>query len=142
MVKKLGSAGMLIGGLMAAIGGIFAFINAYSMKINAAISMAVLARVGAIITFVAAIVIIAGVVMSGTPKKGGAIAGMIFAIIAFIGQFMINPITSWRAAASAGLSGNAKAAGGTAAIGLFLLIISGFVCFIMGVVGAASKNKS
>lgn len=142
MVKKLGSAGMLIGGLMAAIGGIVAFINAGLVKINAAMSMAILARVGAIITFVAAIVIIAGVFMAGSPKKGGAIAGMIFAVIAFIGQFMINPITSWRAAASASLSGKAEAAGGAAAIGLFLLIISGLVCFIMGIVGAASKNKS
>lgn len=142
MVKKLGSAGMLIGGLMAAISGIVALISAGAGKINAAMSMAVLARVGAIIAFVAAIVIVAGVVMSGTPKKGGAIAGMVFALIAFIGQFMINPITGWKAAASAGLSDNAEAAGGAAAIGLLLLIVSGLVCFIMGIVGAASKNKS
>lgn len=142
MIKKLGSAGMLIGGLLAAIGGVGAFINAASINIKGAMNMAVLGRVGAIIIFVAAIIVVAGVFMTGAQKKGGAIAGMIFAVIAFVAQFMINPITSWQAAASASLGGNAEAAGGAASIGLILLIISSIVCLIMGIVGLASKKKA
>ena len=142
MVKKIGSAGMLIGGLLAAIGGIVSMISFASLKITNAMNMAVLGRVGAIITFIAAIIVVAGVFMAGEPKKGGAIAGMVFAVFAFIAQFMINPITSWGAAASAGLSGHAESAGGAAIIGLILLAISGIVCLIMGIVGLASKKNA
>lgn len=106
-----------------------------------AMSMAVLGRVGAIIAFVAAIVVVAGVVMSGATKKGGAIAGMVFAVLAFIAQFMINPITSWQAAANATLSGHAKSAGGAAVIGLILLAVSGIACIITGIIGLASKTN-
>ena len=152
MIKKIGALGLLIGGLLAAIGGIGSIANAASLTdttsfrgmasaVDAAINMAVLARVGAIIAFVAAIVAVAGVVKDNM-KKGGAITSMVFAVVAFIGQFMINPITSWKNAASAGMSGNAEAQGVGASIGLILLILSGIVLLILGVVGLVSKNKS
>ena len=142
MVKKIGSAGMLIGGLLAAIGGLVSMLNFASLNINAAMGMAVMGRVGAIIAFIAAIVVLAGVFMAGETRKGGAIAGMVFAVLVFIAQFMINPITSWKAAFNAGFSGNAEAAGGAAVIGLILLAVSGLVCAIMGIVGLVSKKKA
>ena len=142
MIKKIGSAGMLVGGLLAAIGGVGAIINTASSQIKGAMNMAVLGRVGAIIIFVSAIIVVAGVFMTKAQKKGGAIAGMIFAVLAFVAQFMINPITSWKAAASAGLSGNVESTVGAAAIGLILLAVSGLVCLIMGIVGLAPKKKA
>ena len=142
MVKKIGSAGMLVGGLLAAIGGLVSMLNFASLNINAAMGMAVMGRVGAIIVFIAAIVVLAGVFMAGETRKGGAIAGLVFAVFAFGAQFMINPITSWKAAFTAGFSGNAEAAGGAAVIGLILLAVSGLVCAIMGIVGLVSKKRA
>lgn len=139
MVKKIGSLGLLIGGVLAVIGVIGAF--ASSTNPDAIINMAVLARVGSIIVFVAAIVAVAGVIMTNA-KKGGAVASMIFGVIAFIGQFLINPITSWQAAFGAAFSGNAEGAVEGAALGLILIAVSGIVLLILGIVGLVSKNKT
>ncbi|MDE7231298.1 MAG: hypothetical protein K2N56_12520 [Oscillospiraceae bacterium] len=141
MVKKIGSLGLLVGGVLALIGAIGAIVNSMSVNVKATMDMAVLARVGSIIAFVAAIIAVAGVVMTNA-KKGGAIASMIFGVLAFIGQFLINPITSWQAATDAAFGGNAKGAAGGAIIGLILIAISGIVLLILGIVGLVSKNKN
>lgn len=146
MVKKIGSLGLIVGGILGMIGGIMVFVKmgqlgsgsliGAAFSANEATKMAVLARVGAIIMFVAAIIAIAGVCMANI-KKGGAVASLIFGIIAFIGQFLINPITSLDSAIFAG----AEQIGG-AAFGTVLIIVSGLVLAILGLVGLLSKNKT
>ena len=141
MVKKIGSLGLLVGGVLAVIGAIGAMVNSANFNVDATMNMAVLARVGSIIVFVAAIVAVAGVVMTNA-RKGGAITSMIFAVLAFIGQFLINPITGWKAAASAAFGSNSEGAAGGAIVGLILIMISGIVLLILGIVGLVSKNKN
>lgn len=142
MVKKIGNAGLLVGGLLAVIGAVGAIVNSVSVNVSGTISMAVLSRVGAIISFVTAIIIIAAAVMAAEPKKGGAVAKLIFGVLAFVGQFLINPITGLKAAANAAFSSSAQSAIQGAFIGLIFLAVSGLVLLIMGIVGLASKNKT
>lgn len=140
MVKKIGCAGTVIGGLLAMIGGIVAFVNSAKVDVSGVIGMAIMARIGAIILFISAIAIIADAFMNGSPVVG-AIVRMVFGTAAFVGQFLINPYTSLKAMLNSALTNGAKATGVTAAIGFIIIIISGLVLLIMGVVGLASKKN-
>ncbi len=160
MVKKIGALVLLIGGILGAIGGItafvtlysigekaekiksysemFAFINSLNSDIKKVMDMAVLARVGAIILFIAAIIVTVGVFMEGS-KKNGAISCLIFGVAAFAGQFMINPLTSAEAAANFVAS---ESASETVTRGLIFIGVSGVILAINGLIILVSKKKN
>lgn len=140
--KKIGNAGLLIGGLLGLIGAVLAIVNSAAISINGVIGMSVMARIGSIIMFISAIAIVAATVMGKDLKKGGAIAKMVFAVLAFVGQFLINPYTSWQALISASFGGSARDVGMTGFIGFIFIAVSGLTLLIMGIVGLASKNKA
>lgn len=92
------------------------------------IIMACLARAGAIVLFAAAITCVVGVFLAHL-KKGGAITGMVFALIAFVGQFFLEPITSRKALLSLTYE-NAFSAGFFVGLGAMLISIGGVVLFL------------
>ena len=154
MIKKIGSLALLVGGILGAIGGFAALGTLYSIgsgaqsgsltflglleDIKTVMNMAVLGRVGAIIMFISAIVVVAGVFMEGS-KKSGAISVGIFGLAAFIGQFMINPITSIEAAQ--GIVGSDSASDNVIK-GLVMIGICGVVLAINGLIILVSKKKN
>lgn len=143
-LKKIGSALLLIGGLVALIGAIGALGASMAMKteedIQTIIKMSVLARVGSIAAFVSSLIAIAGSVL-GKYGKGSSVVGAVFAAGAFIGQFMINPFTSEDAAMEAAFSANSESIAATAGMGLLVITAAGFACFIVGIVGLVIKKK-
>ncbi|MDE7231053.1 MAG: hypothetical protein K2N56_11290 [Oscillospiraceae bacterium] len=142
MLKKIGSIGLIIGSLLALTGvvGVFLEIPDTTFRTSGRLmAMACLARAGAIVLFAAAIVCVAGVFLTHL-KKGGAITGMVFALIAFVGQFFIEPITSPKALFSVPYS-EIKTAGFFAFLGLMQIALGGVVLFFMGIVGVVSKKK-
>lgn len=143
-LKKIGSALLLIGGLVALIGAIGALGASMAMKteedIQTIIKMSVLARVGSIAAFVSSLIAIAGSVL-GKYGKGSSVVGAVFAASAFIGQFIINPFTSEDAAMEAAFSANSESIAATAGMGLLVITMAGFACFIVGIVGLAIKKK-
>ena len=141
MVKKIGLAGTIIGGLLAAIGGILAFVGSANEDIEGIINMAVLSRVGAIILFVCTLVVLAVAFMTAGSKKGGAVARMIFGIAAFVGQFLIDPYTSLAAMTKAALYGDPDTVVAMGGAGFLIITISGIVLLIMGIVGIVSKKN-
>lgn len=143
-LKKIGSALLLIGGLLALIGAIGALGASMVVKteedVKTIINMSVLARVGSIVAFVSALIAIAGSVL-GKYGKGSSVTGAVFAAAAFIGQFMINPFTSEEAAMKAAFSANSDSLAATAGLGLLLIAAAGLACFIVGIVGLAIKKR-
>ncbi len=139
MIKKIGSLALFVGGILAVIGAIGTFSNASKAAgtnikaIDYAIKMAGLARAGAIVVFVGAIIAIAGVCMSGV-RKNGAITSMAFAIFAFVGQILIDPITEWESVSGATLNKGSV-------IGLIAINVSGLVVMILGLAGLVSKSR-
>ena len=139
MIKKIGSLALFVGGILAVIGVIGTFSNASKAAganvkaIDYAIKMADLARAGAIVVFVGAIIAVAGACMSGV-RKNGAITSMAFAVFAFVGQILIDPITEWKSAAGAALSR-------VSVIGLIAINVSGLVVMILGLAGLVSKSR-
>ena len=101
--------------------------------------MAVLARVGAIMAFVAAIVILVAAFM-GNMKKGAGVVGAFFAVIAFIAQFMIDPVTSLGALGSAAISGSSTP--GAVVFGFILMLIAGIGSIITGIINTVMKNNA
>lgn len=141
MLKKVGNVGLILGGLAAAVGGILAFVMSKNVAVGGMIGMAVLSRIGAIVLFVSAIAVLADAFMTAGSKKGGAVTKMIFGLIAFVGQFFINPYTSMANMLKAAFSGNAQSAVNLAAVGFIAIAVSGIVLLIMGIKGVASKKK-
>lgn len=139
-LKKLGGGAAALGGLLALIGGIGMIANSESGNGSGIMGMAILSRVGAIIAFIAGIALVAAV-FRGNLKKGAAVTGGIFAVIAFIAQFMINPLTSEQAALAATFSRNYEANIAAAGIGMLLLIVSGVALIVTGIISAVGKNK-
>lgn len=157
MVKRIGSVGTLLGGLLGLIGSIGAVVTSVSIynaarsvsswgdlgglmgKAQTLMNFAVLMRVAAIVLLVAGIIAIAGAVMEKS-GMGAQVAGMIFAVVAFIGQFLINPLTSTSAAASSAGT-DTSSLGGQVLIGVVLIAVSGLVSLIVGIVGAAKKSN-
>ena len=136
MVKKIGSVGLLLGGLVAAIGAIGGILSAVSYNILAIRNLAITARVGAIVLLVSALIVLVAVCTKAGSKKGVAIASLIFSIFAFIGQFLLSPVISVWALGSL----QASAAG--VIIGLVLIAVFGVLSLIMGIVGLASKDNA
>lgn len=141
MVKKIGNVGLILGGIAAAIGGILAFVMSGAEDVDGIIGMAVLSRIGAIVVFVSAIAVVADAFMAGS-KKGGAITKMVFGLIAFVGQFLINPYTSLGAMIKAAFTRDMDSIVAMGAIGFLAIALSGIVLLIMGIVGVASKNNT
>lgn len=142
MLKKIGSIGLIIGSPLALIGTVGAFLkipNSTIRTFDEVMTMACLARAGAIVLFAAAITCVVGVFLAHL-KKGGAITGMVFALIAFVGQFLIEPITSRVAVLSVSYE-EAVSAGFFAGLGLMLIAIGGVILFFMGIAGLVSKKK-
>ena len=140
MVKKIGSVGLLLGGLVAAIGAIGCFLSTVSFNILAIRNLAITARVGAIVLLVSALIVLVAVCTKAGSKKGVAIASLIFSIFAFIGQFLISPFIS--AEAAIGALGSLQASAAGVIIGLVLIAVFGVLSLIMGIVGLASKDKA
>lgn len=148
MLKKIGGGALALGGLLSLIGAIGGIANSTSMEtpfdsaFKATVGMSILARIGAIIAFVAAIVLIAAVFRTNGSKKGAAITGAVFAVIAFIGQFMINPLTSEAGLFKTNYDYSDTSAAATAVIGLLLLAAAGIATLITGIISLVSKNGS
>lgn len=148
MLKKIGGGALALGGLLSLIGAIGGIANSVSMKypfdsaFKVTIGMSILARIGAIIAFVAAIVLIAAVFRTNGSKKGAAITSAVFAVIAFIGQFMINPLTSEAGLLKANYDYSDTSAAASAVIGLLLLTAAGIATLITGIISLVSKNGS
>lgn len=142
MGKKIGNAGLLIGGLLGLIGAVLAFVNSATVSVNGVIGMAIMARIGSIIMFISAIAVVAVTFMGKDQKKGGEITKIIFGAAAFVGQFLINPYTGLRSMVYAGFSGNMKSTLEAAVVGFIIIAVSGLTLLIMGIVGLASKNKN
>lgn len=147
VLKKLASAVLLIGGLLSSIGAFISMVGSGSMRypeddsFYMAINGAVFARVCVIIVFVAAIALIALAFLKQAAKKGGAITAGVFALVEFIGQFLIDPFTSSDKLMEAALSQSGADLGGQAFIGLAMIVIAGIAVMICGIVGLASKIK-
>lgn len=141
MLKKVGNVGLILGGLAAAVGGILAFVMSAKGAPGGMVNMAILSRIGAIVVFLSAIAVLAGAFMTAGSKKGGAITKMVFGLIAFVGQFLINPYTSIANMLKLAFSGKARAAADLAATGFIIIGISGIVLLITGIVEVASKKK-
>lgn len=142
MLKKIGSIGLIIGSLLALTGVVGVFLkipNSTFRTSGGVMTMACLARAGAIFLFAAAIVCVAGAFLAHL-KKGGAITGMVFALIAFVGQFFIEPITSPIAVLSLTYE-ESKSAGFFVFLGVMLIALGGVVLFFMGIAGVTSKKK-
>ncbi|MCM1166724.1 MAG: hypothetical protein NC299_10620 [Lachnospiraceae bacterium] len=135
MYKKICGGVLAIGGLLCAIGGIGAMANSATRKLQATINMAILARVGAIIAFVAAIALIAVVFRDQRLGKRAPIVGGVFALAGFIGQFLIDPMTSIEGMMST------RSAGG-AVVGVFMLVAAGIGALVCGIVSVASKQRN
>lgn len=147
VIKKLGSALMLIAGLLSSIGAFISMVGSGSMRypeddsFNMAINGAVFARVCVIVVFAAAIAVIAAAFLTPGAKKGGAITAGVFALVEFIGQFLIDPFTSSDKLLEAALSQGSADTGASAFIGLVMIVIAGIAVMICGIVGLASKVK-
>lgn len=133
MVKKIVNAVLALGGLLGFIGALVSFICAASLTnissfskglslITTIANMLIMARVGCIIAFVAALVFIGVTVMAKDGGMGGAVATVILGTVAFVGQFMM-------------FSGSEGAAG----VGYILVAIICLVITILGVLGVAKK---
>lgn len=141
MLKKVGNVGLILGGLAAAVGGILAFVMSKNSSVGGVVGMAILSRIGAIVVFLSAIAVLAEVFMTAGSKKGGAVTKMIFGLIAFVGQFFINPYTSMMNVFKLAFSSNLQAVVNMAAIGFIAIGISGIVLLTMGIAEVASKKK-
>lgn len=160
MIKKIGALALLIGGVLGAIGGISSLAEIYSIEekarnaknsLSGAIAvlgslddvakkisgMAVLARVGAIILLIASIVVVAGVFMEGS-KKNAVISYIVVGIAAFVGQFMINPITNKEAV----LNWLVSDTDDDAVKGLVFISICGVILAINGLIILFSRKKN
>lgn len=165
MVKRLLNAGLIISGLISLIGGIIAIINLNSGEIktsamdtlNNMFNMATMGRVGAIICFAISLILVAVAFVTNESNKAPSFATAIFGTTAFVAQFLFNPITSISAYINAIIDGAAyiydSADSYTEAaqrllgsiktqsnVGLVILIFSGLVLIVMGIVGLAKKD--
>ena len=141
VMKKIGSAALLIGGLLSTAGIVIAIVISATnpININGQIGMMIMARIGAIITFVGSILAVAGACKDNL-KKGGAITSLVFGILMFVAQMLIDPFTSYESYTISGLFGDIKPII-AATIGMLYIGIFGIVLFIMGIVGLAKKSK-
>lgn len=160
MIKKIGALALLIGGVLGAIGGISAFAMIYSIDTRAEsaknslseafallsslegeakkiANMAVLARVGAIILLIASIAVVAGVFMEGS-KKNAVISYIVVGIAAFVGQFMINPITN----AESTLNWLVSDTSDNVVKGLIFIGVCGVILAINGLIILFSRKKN
>lgn len=148
MNKKICGGALALGGLLSLIGGIVCMVNSMSVKMlfdsafNATVGTSIFARIAAIITFVAAIGLLAVVFRTPGSKKGAAVTGGIFAVIGFIGQILINPLTSSDSLAGALFDYNDGSAAGSSVIGMLMIIIAGIATLICGIVNLASKERT
>lgn len=148
MNKKICGGILAFGGLLSLIGGIVCMVNSMSIKLpldsafNATIGTSIFARVSVIITFVAAISLLAVVFRTGSPKKGAAVTGGIFALIGFIGQFLINPLTNADSLAMALFDYSDASAAGSSVIGMLMIIVAGIAALICGLINFASKDRT
>lgn len=136
---------MALVGLLSTIGAIAAIANSASARMifddafNATISMAIFTRVAVIIDFVAAIALIAIVFRTPGFKKGAAITGGVFATMAFIGQFLINPLTN--AEGLTEILTDARPIGG-AITGLLIIPVAGIATLICGIISLVAKSST
>lgn len=147
-LKKICGGALAFGGLLTLVGGVGGIANSASMEFpfdaafKGTIGMSILARIGAIIAFIAAIALVAAVFRTSGSKKGAAITGAVFALTAFIGQFMIDPLTSEAGLLKTNYDYSDTSAAATAALGLILLAAAGLAALITGIISLVSKNGS
>lgn len=95
--------------------------------------LVVFARIGVFVMFFAAV---GAAVLSGMAKMSmaGSVVGCIFALVAFIFNFVLSPISSIQNMAVAGMSGNFDPA--SIVVALIAILIISVVIAIMSLVGA------
>ncbi len=148
MYKKICGGIVALGGLLSIIGGIMCLVNSMSVKLpydsafKATIGASIFARVSVIITFVAAICLAAVVFRTRGSKKGAAITGGIFALIGFIGQLMINPLTNDDSLAKTLFDYSAASAVASSVIGMLIIIAAGLATLICGIISLLAKDRT
>lgn len=143
VIRKITGALLLIGGLLMIIGTIGFFVNGSTTSLDLenaldAMQMAVVARVGAITAFTAALFLVIVIFAKNLYRGSGVTAG-VFALIGFVAQIMINPATSPAAAASSLFNPGSAVA---ASIGFIMLIVAGLGTLITGIINLAAKSNN
>ncbi len=148
MYKKICGGIVALGGLLSIIGGIMCMVNSMSVKMpldnafKATIGTSIFARVSVIITLVAAICLAAVVFRTHGSKKGAAITGGIFALIGFIGQFLIDPLTNDESLAKALFDYNDTSAALGSVVGMLIIIAAGIATLICGLISLLAKDRT
>ncbi len=147
MYKKICGGIVALGGLLSIIGGIMCMVNSMSVKLpydsafKATIGTSIFARVAVIITFAAAICLVA-VAFRTHAKKGAAVTGGIFALIGFIGQFLIDPLTNADSLAMALFDYSDTSAAAGSMIGMLIIIAAGIATLICGLISLLAKDRT
>lgn len=148
MYKKICGGIVAFGGLLSLIGGIMCMVNSMSVKMpfdsafKATIGTSIFARVSVIITFVAAICLAVVVFRTQGSKKGAAVTGVVFALIGFIGQILISPLTNDDSLAETLFDYSAASAVAGSVIGMLMIIAAGIATLICGLISLVSKDRT
>lgn len=140
-IKVLLGTWLMMGGLVMLIGTIGFFVNNYSSRHTTAnteyaMGCAIVARIGAILTLLFALILIIAVCLKKLKRQGIVAAGF-FALMGFVGQFMINSVTNMRSAISSLFKrGSAE----TAFIGFILLFVAGLGTIFTSLIITSKKN--
>lgn len=134
-IKKAVNAGLIITAVICGIGTFVAmFTDGYEWTTIR--GMSILARIGAILLFVAAAVRVFVALTAKDTKIGAAIAVAIFGVLAFVGQFIISPFINMD-----NIFDCADAMSGSSSTGYILLAASSIALLVFGIVGLVKKNK-